>query len=44
MFRIASKGYLWPPTLQNLNNLLVRNVAHLVVLLDNFAVLVTDSP
>ena len=43
VFRIASEGNLWPSTIQNLNNLDICNVAHLVVLSDNLAILIAHS-
>jgi len=40
---IAGKGDLWPSTFQDLNNLDICNVAHLVILIDHLAILIADS-
>lgn len=40
---IAGKSSLWLLSIQNLNDLPIRHVAHLVVLLDNVAALITNA-
>lgn len=40
---VTGERHLGFPVPENLDNLLVRNVAHLVVFLDDFAILVADA-
>jgi hypothetical protein len=41
---IAAKCYLWPSSIQDSDNILICNVAHLEILVYNLPILVADSP
>jgi len=44
IFGVTVECNLRPPSIQETDDILVCNIAHLVVLVYNFAVLVADSP
>jgi hypothetical protein len=44
VFGIASERCLRPPPIQNFDNVSVCNIAHLIVLVYYFSILVADSP
>ena len=43
VFGVAGECYLWPPSFQNVNDLDIGNIAHLVILLDHFSILVANT-
>lgn len=40
---VASEGYLRPPAIKDIYNLLIGDIAHLVVLMNDLSILVTDT-
>lgn len=44
VFGIATECYLRPPPIENFDNVSVCDIAHLIVLVYDFSILVADSP